>query len=896
MTIIGDAYIAVKGDTKGFTPSVEKGVLSSVTSLAKKAAVIFGGAFVAREVFQGLKSAVEAGTESNKVAADTAQVIQSTGSAANVTADQVEKLATAISLKTGVDDEAIQSAQNMLLTFTNLRNEAGKGNDIFTQASRIAVDMGAKFKNGPEAASIQLGKALNDPIKGITALTRVGVTFDEQQRAQIKTMVESGNIMGAQKVILAELSKEFGGQAEAQASAIDKIKVAAGNLKETLGQAIIPAIDAIVPVIQSVMDQIGPVLEVVGKNIGTVFEALAPALGPIAEAITPVIAEVATTVRDLAPTVVGAIESILPLLNPVVEILSGTFSTIVQAVAPIIGTLAEALTPILERLATMFDDLLKAAGPAIVEVVGAIVGVIEELAPVVLEVLDAFEPLIPVIAEIAKVLADVLVTALEAAGPLIKDMAEQFGGALVELLPVVADAILAVVEALKPLLTKENIEGLLALASPFFLMFKAMQPLIPVIAKVVGVLGEVIAQLIEKLEPVLPPIMDAVTQLAEAFGNGLADVLEALLPALPPLVEALGEILIAILPLIPPFVQLATLLLEKIGVPVLVAVATAIAVVAEAIAKVVGWVARLVSGLTSLDFGKMADGAGAAVGAVVGFFTDLPGKIFDTLGGLGSTLTDAVSGAVSWLMGGIDAVFQPLWDFYTFLPRKVFEFLTGDKEGLGAKLKEAVTDAIPKMVEGIGDLLTSFREEVGKLPGKLGEVGILLAAKAGEIGGTMWDFLVEGIGGLVDGVADFADKFLTAIKKAWNAVIDFANPIWNKIELDLGPLGTLGLPDDVLLALKFEGLAKGGLIKRTPGGIPAMVGEGNYDEAVVPLPPGLLEGLRTLASGQAVGSRGPLYNIEKLEQVMPEGSTGEQALAFLDDLELAAWAAGVGAP
>ena len=65
-------------------------------------------------------------------------------------------------------------------------------------------------------SAIQLGKALNDPIKGITALTRVGVTFTEQQKDQITTLVESGKTIDAQKIILGELQKEFGGSAEAQ--------------------------------------------------------------------------------------------------------------------------------------------------------------------------------------------------------------------------------------------------------------------------------------------------------------------------------------------------------------------------------------------------------------------------------------------------------------------------------------------------------------------------------------------------------------------------------------------------------------------------------------------------------------------------------------------------------
>lgn len=183
--------------------------------------------------------------ESQKVGALTAQVIKTTGGAAKITAEQVGDLAGAISAKTGIDDEAIQSGANLLLTFTNLRNEAGAGNDIFNQATQAITDMGAAMGKEPKAAAIQLGKALNDPIKGITALSKVGVSFTEEQKKQIAVMVKAGDVAGAQKVILAELGREFGGAAEAQATAGDKASTAYANMSEALGTALLPLLDGL---------------------------------------------------------------------------------------------------------------------------------------------------------------------------------------------------------------------------------------------------------------------------------------------------------------------------------------------------------------------------------------------------------------------------------------------------------------------------------------------------------------------------------------------------------------------------------------------------------------------------------------------------------------------------
>jgi hypothetical protein len=106
----------------------------------------------------------------------------------------------------------------------------------------MSVALGQDMKS----SAIQLGKALNDPIKGVTALQRVGVSFTASQKDQIKTLVESGRTLDAQKIILGELTKEFGGSAEAAATPLDKLKVHIGNLAEEAGSFLIPAVDKVV--------------------------------------------------------------------------------------------------------------------------------------------------------------------------------------------------------------------------------------------------------------------------------------------------------------------------------------------------------------------------------------------------------------------------------------------------------------------------------------------------------------------------------------------------------------------------------------------------------------------------------------------------------------------------
>src|SRR5258708_1908746 len=142
----------------------------------------------------------------------------------------------------GKDDSkaAAASAQKNIKGVATATDGAKKSLGLFKVAAGALAGSGLiKFlvDSVSEARESQLVKALNDPIHGVTSLMRVGVTFTAQQKEQIKTLVDTGHTMDAQKVILAELTKEFGGSAAAQATASDKAKVAWKNVEEQVGTA-----------------------------------------------------------------------------------------------------------------------------------------------------------------------------------------------------------------------------------------------------------------------------------------------------------------------------------------------------------------------------------------------------------------------------------------------------------------------------------------------------------------------------------------------------------------------------------------------------------------------------------------------------------------------------------
>lgn len=222
------------------------GLASSIKGMVAPAAALISAVAIGK----WLGDSVQAVRTWETINAQTSAVVKSTGGVANISAAQIHNLAQSIEAVTATQAESIQKGANMLLTFKNIRNEAGKGNDIFNQSTKVLVDMSRAMGSDPQTAAIQLGKALNDPVQGVTALTRVGVQFTDQQKAVIKSLVNSGNTMGAQKVILKELQSQFGGSGAAYAKTFTGqmylLGDSVGDLGETLVKLLFPAFLAMV--------------------------------------------------------------------------------------------------------------------------------------------------------------------------------------------------------------------------------------------------------------------------------------------------------------------------------------------------------------------------------------------------------------------------------------------------------------------------------------------------------------------------------------------------------------------------------------------------------------------------------------------------------------------------
>jgi hypothetical protein len=182
------------------------GVSSSLMKFAAIGITAFAG-------FDFIHSSIEAYNEAAQSSAQLTASLRSTGAESWTTKTALDAQAESLMKLSLFDDDVITKSQSILLTFRSVRGE------IFNQAIPAIADLATKMGTDLNSATVQVGKALEDPIRGITALRRVGVSFNDTQVKTIKHMVEMGEKSKAQAMILRELQTEFGGSAEAASRA-----------------------------------------------------------------------------------------------------------------------------------------------------------------------------------------------------------------------------------------------------------------------------------------------------------------------------------------------------------------------------------------------------------------------------------------------------------------------------------------------------------------------------------------------------------------------------------------------------------------------------------------------------------------------------------------------------
>lgn len=233
----------------------------------------------ALEVFQRVGRAfgylIQQYFEQSRAIARVNQVLESTGYASGMTSRSIQDLAASLQEVTTYEDDVIMTGQALLLTFTNI------GRDVFPAATEAMLNMSAALDQDVSTSAMQLGRSLNDPIRGITQLRRVGVQLTQEQERQIRNFVAQNDLASAQRVILEELSTEFGGMARAIAQTPEgkftQIKNDLKDIAKTIGEGIV---QYIVDVVDSVK-LIGKWFSDIGRQIKSAATDLRSWINPL---------------------------------------------------------------------------------------------------------------------------------------------------------------------------------------------------------------------------------------------------------------------------------------------------------------------------------------------------------------------------------------------------------------------------------------------------------------------------------------------------------------------------------------------------------------------------------------------------------------------------------------
>ncbi len=302
---------------------------------------------------------VKSFSDSEEQASQLNAVLKSTGGVAGVTASQATELASSLQKVTRFSDETIQSGENLLLTFTNI------GKDIFPQATETMLNMSQALGQDVKSSAIQLGKALQDPIQGVTALRRVGVNFNETQRQTIENLVKTGKTAEAQKLILKELEVEFGNSAKAAgktfAGQLDILKNSFDDLMEVVGggivEALTPFMDSLVNFATNNAPAIEEAVSGIASGIQVFFGYLAQAYNFVKDAFTSVRPDLEVFWNSIENNLIPSLQRLWhEVLEPMAPVIKDVFVMALRLTIDTMTAMTNATSSLINFIVTKWTE------------------------------------------------------------------------------------------------------------------------------------------------------------------------------------------------------------------------------------------------------------------------------------------------------------------------------------------------------------------------------------------------------------------------------------------------------------------------------------------------------------------------------------------------------------
>jgi hypothetical protein len=365
-SIVGKINLETGEFTAALTGAVAK--TKSMTKSMFDAQVAFAAVKKAINLVTGfVKDSIGAWNAQEQAIAITRATLKSTGNAIGMTVKELVDLSGEVQKNTTFADENVLAAQNMILTYTKI------GKDIFPRTTMAIADMSARIGDLNGNARL-VGRALEDPIRGLTMLQRMGVTFSASQKDQIENFVKTNQLGKAQAIILTELEKKFGGSAAAIRNtfggAVTALNNTWGDFQENIGQYAAavgrPLVENLNQIVGAInkwltstegMETISDIL----SNVAAAFETIKMVAQPIVDAIGPALAEIIEQIKKSFADIVGpgneahAIFTALAVVGKVLALVITVIAKVIQFTIQTTGNLIKAFIMTADVIGKMVD-------------------------------------------------------------------------------------------------------------------------------------------------------------------------------------------------------------------------------------------------------------------------------------------------------------------------------------------------------------------------------------------------------------------------------------------------------------------------------------------------------------------------------------------------------------
>lgn len=640
------------------------------------------------------------------------------------------------------------------------------------RGTAFGLDAAATTAAGAVAAGIEPGKQLERYLR-LTAdsATIAGISMEEmggimnKVQANGKAMTENLNQLSDRGIpILGWLAKEYGVTTAEMSKMVSKGKVDAATFQKVLEENIGGAALKSGETTRGAFANMGAALSRVGVTLTsgffphfkTVFNQVTEILDGLNDRMKPWAAKfsgwfsesIAPKIDGLADTVLGFVDRVSkafsgmkdsglgdlgPLLLPLGGLLAGAFSGLASSL-PIIGKLLPAISGPLGLVIGLVAMLLTQS-PELGESLSAAFSTVgAALGPLV----KSFGP---VLGEMSSALAV---------------LAQSLGSALAPVLPIIADALVAILQAVAPLIPM--LGGALA---------AAVTSLAPFVAQLATMLGNVLADALDVVVPLIAALVPVIGQVLSALGPVLpvlAQALMSIVQAVLPLVPAVLGLVEAFLPLLPVLAQLVTTLLPVVVELLAVLMPPVLSLVDVLVALLVPAIDMLSQGL-----GIVIDWISSAVEAL--------GSMLSSSDSMGSGITrvwDSIKGAIGSVVSWFSTYVSPLFSAIGTAIALVFTALLARWKTLWSGVQKAWSVVGEPIIGLVSLAFTTVRDAIA--------TAVEVAWAAVKHAFTMIRTIIETVLGVITGVIKTATAVFTGDwSGAWDAVLGIVKTIGDGI-------------------------------------------------------------------------------------------------------------------